>query len=218
MTMIKLEEDRQFLIDQSSERNMIMTTLDKKLAGMQERVSERQKEVQARKERTSADEDAASLTSKILSAEPTPLSSPDRSSSNSEVRIMVPIAAALGEVASSLSISHFTVHKVRKKDRSAFIDVVAKNYARKYPITIHWDSKILPDIMGIEIVDRLPVIVSGDGKKNSLELKKNATEAIYKILEQWDLVNQAIDMSFGTTSVNTIHLSGTCTLLEGKIG
>ncbi|GBN87179.1 hypothetical protein AVEN_118181-1, partial [Araneus ventricosus] len=84
MTMIKLEEDRQFLIDQRSERNMIMTTLDKKLAGMQERVSERQKEVQARKERASADEDAAFSTSKILSAEAAPLSSPDKSSSNSE--------------------------------------------------------------------------------------------------------------------------------------
>lgn len=52
MTMIKLEEDRKFLIDQRSERNMIMTTLDKKLAGMQERVSERQREVQARKEKS----------------------------------------------------------------------------------------------------------------------------------------------------------------------
>ncbi|GBM78676.1 hypothetical protein AVEN_178196-2-1, partial [Araneus ventricosus] len=41
MTMIKLEEERKFLIDQHSERNMIMKTLDKKLAGMQERVSER---------------------------------------------------------------------------------------------------------------------------------------------------------------------------------
>ncbi|GBN98372.1 hypothetical protein AVEN_2188-1 [Araneus ventricosus] len=44
MTMIKFEEDRKFLIDQRSERNMIMTALDKKLAGMQERVSERQRE------------------------------------------------------------------------------------------------------------------------------------------------------------------------------
>ncbi|GBN03151.1 hypothetical protein AVEN_78167-1 [Araneus ventricosus] len=35
MTMIKLEEDLKFVIDQRSERNTIMTTLDKKLVGMQ---------------------------------------------------------------------------------------------------------------------------------------------------------------------------------------
>ncbi|GBM88818.1 hypothetical protein AVEN_104101-1, partial [Araneus ventricosus] len=68
---------------------------------------------------------------------------------------MVPIAAALGEDGSSLSISRSTVHRVRKKARSEFVDVVAKNYAPKYHITIHWYTKILLDIVGIEIVDRL---------------------------------------------------------------
>ncbi|GBM82832.1 hypothetical protein AVEN_180919-1 [Araneus ventricosus] len=134
MTMIKLEEDRKFLMDQHCERNMIMSTLDKKLAGMQDRVSEHQREIQARKERASADDNAASSTSKILSA--APLSSPDKSSSNSE------------------SDEEFV-----------------PNYTSKYPITIHWDIKILPDIVGIEIVYHLPVIVSGYGEENSLEFQ-----------------------------------------------
>ncbi|GBM68067.1 hypothetical protein AVEN_66739-1 [Araneus ventricosus] len=51
MSMIKFEEGRKFLIDQRSERNMILRTLDKKLAAMQDRVSEHQREVLARKER-----------------------------------------------------------------------------------------------------------------------------------------------------------------------
>ncbi|GBM78677.1 hypothetical protein AVEN_178197-1 [Araneus ventricosus] len=80
---------------------------------------------------------------------------------------MVPIAAALGEDTSSLSISHSTVHRVRKKGRSESVDVIAKNYAPKYPIIIHWDSKILPYIVGIEIVHHLPVIVSGDGGRKT---------------------------------------------------
>ncbi|GBM34689.1 hypothetical protein AVEN_191844-1 [Araneus ventricosus] len=110
---------------------------------------------------------------------------------------MVPIAAALGEDASLLSIFRSTVHR---------------------------DSKILPNIVGIEIVDRLPVTVSRDGEELPGFPKlphgngKNAAEAIYKILEQWDLLNQVIAMSLDTTSINTGHLNGTCTLLEGKIG
>ncbi|GBN80863.1 hypothetical protein AVEN_14339-1 [Araneus ventricosus] len=47
---------------------------------------------------------------------------------------------------------------------------------------------------------------------------KNAAEAIYKILEEWDLLDQVIAMSFDTTSVNTGHLNGTCTVLLDKIG
>ncbi|GBO14627.1 hypothetical protein AVEN_76235-1 [Araneus ventricosus] len=125
--MIKLEEDRKFLIDHRSERNMIITTLDKKLAAMQERISERQRELEAKKERASADDDAASSTSKILSEHQ--LSSPDKSCSNSE-----------GE------------------------EEFVPNYTSICLITIHWDIKIFPDIVGIEIVDRLPVIVSVDGE------------------------------------------------------
>ncbi|GBM72675.1 hypothetical protein AVEN_213174-1 [Araneus ventricosus] len=81
-------------------------------------------------------------------------------------------AAALGEDASSLSISRSTVHRVRKKARREFVDVVAKNYAPKHPLTIHWGTKILPNIVGVEIVDRLPVIVSGDREEKLLGVPK----------------------------------------------
>jgi len=30
-------------------------------------------------------------------------------------------------------------------------------------MTIHWDSKMIPDIYGNDVVDRLPIIASGLG-------------------------------------------------------
>ncbi|GBN30098.1 hypothetical protein AVEN_114062-1 [Araneus ventricosus] len=64
--------------------------------------------------------------------------------------------------------------------------------------------------VGEEKLLGVPELPSGTGK--------NAAEAIYKILEEWDLVDQVIAMSFDTTSVNTGHLNGTCTVLLDKIG
>ena len=80
----------------------------------------------------------------------------------------MPVAAALGEDSSSLSISRSTVRRERKNARTEFVDEVAKNFTPKYPTIIHWDSKILPDIVGKEVVDRLTIIASGDGEEKLL--------------------------------------------------
>jgi len=42
------------------------------------------------------------------------------------------------------------------------------------PIVVHWDGKILPEIFGQGKVDRLPVLVSGDGTKKLLGVPKLA--------------------------------------------
>ncbi|GBM93565.1 hypothetical protein AVEN_3031-1 [Araneus ventricosus] len=60
---------------------------------MQERVLERQREVQGRKERASADDTAASSTSKILSAAAKSLSSPDKTSNSEGEEGFVPYFA-----------------------------------------------------------------------------------------------------------------------------
>ncbi|KAF0708425.1 Uncharacterized protein FWK35_00031509, partial [Aphis craccivora] len=40
------------------------------------------------------------------------------------------------------------------------------------PLTVHWDGKILPDITGKDNVDRLPILVSGDGVSKLLSVPK----------------------------------------------
>lgn len=82
------------------------------------------------------------------------------------------IAIALGEDSSSLSISRSIVQRrVRKKIRKEFADVVAKHYTLKYPVIIHRDGKILPDIADGKIVDCLPFTASGDEEENFLEIR-----------------------------------------------
>lgn len=62
---------------------------------------------------------------------------------------------------------------------------------------MHWDGKILPEIIGTEKVDRLPIAVSGDGKEQLLAIPKLASgtgersaQAIFDTLQEWDLVDK----------------------------
>ncbi|GBM97998.1 hypothetical protein AVEN_98534-1 [Araneus ventricosus] len=83
------------------------------------------------KHETDSQEQNVALQKKLFTQRVTSALDRNKVSDLKAVRIMVPIEASLGEDTSSLSISRSTVHKVRKKARSEFVDVVAKNYSPK---------------------------------------------------------------------------------------
>jgi len=149
----------------------------------------------------------------------------NKTSDREAVRLMVPFAAALGHEPSSLPLSRSTIHRMRQQARKEFAEAAVMEYNPCYPIVVHWDGKILPEICGQGKVDRLPVLVSGDGTEKLLGVPKLAAgtgdqeaEAVYSLLKQWGLVDKVQAMSFDTTSGNTGRLNGACTLLEKKIG
>ena len=90
---------------------------------------------------------------------------------------------------------------------------------------MHWDGKLLPDLTGKEKVDRLPVLVSGEGtmKLLSVPLLPSGTgtaiaNAVFASLDDWGLTNRVQGMSFDTTASNTGHTLGACTFLQQKLG
>jgi len=137
---------------------------------------------------------------------------------------MVPIAAALGFLTSSLPLSRSNVHCMRHKTQREFAEATAMEYNPCCPIVVHWDGKILPEICRQGKVDCLPILVSGDGTEKLLGVPKLAltgeqeADAVYSLLKQWRLVDKVQAMSFDTTSGNTGRLNGACTLLEKKLG
>jgi hypothetical protein len=65
------------------------------------------------------------------------------------------------------------------------------------PLVIHWDGKILPAIFGEGSVDRLPVLVSGDGMDKLLGVPKVSSgtgeieaNAVYKLVVEWQLIER----------------------------
>ncbi|XP_011704858.1 PREDICTED: uncharacterized protein LOC105460119, partial [Wasmannia auropunctata] len=92
-------------------------------------------------------------------------------------------------------------------------------------ITVHWDGKMLPALMGKEQVDRLPVLISYKGSEKLLGIpaissgtgNKQAC-AVYELLNEWELCDKVQALCFDTTASNTGCLQGASVLLEQKIG
>jgi len=135
----------------------------------------------------------------------------NKTSDREAVRLMIPIAAAPYPCHAAL----FTV-----RDRK-----LERKYNPCFPVVVHWDGNILPEIFGRGKVDRLPILVSGDVTEKLLGVPKltagtgeQEAEAVFGLLNQWRLVDKVQAMSVDTTAGNTGHLNGACTLLEKKMG
>lgn len=83
---------------------------------------------------------------------------------------------------------------------------------------------MLEDISGQEVVDRLPILVSGQSVDQLLGVPKiesgsgelTAT-AVYKTVSSRGIADKIKSMSFDTTAVNTGTRNGACVLLEQKM-
>ena len=84
--------------------------------------------------------------------------------------------------------------------------------------------KLLPDITGKDIVDRLPVFISHENGEQLLGVPKieSATsaemvDAVHELLTDWNLLEQAKAFCFDTTNSNTGRVKGAAKLLEVKL-
>jgi hypothetical protein len=91
-------------------------------------------------------------------------------------------------------------------------------------LTVHWDGKILEDITGNEVVDRLPVLISGSGENQLLSVPKidhgtgkDSANAVHQAVSDWNLTDKVKGMCFDTTASNTGRKNGACVLLEQKM-
>lgn len=103
--------------------------------------------------------------------------------------------------------------------KSKFIDLNL-NYG-----IVHWDSKILPTLVGKEKCDRLPVVVTALKTEQLLGVPHLSSgtgseicSAVYDELENWGLLEKIQGFVFDTTAPNSGRLNGACVLLEQKLG
>lgn len=64
---------------------------------------------------------------------------------------------------------------------------------------MHWDGKLLEDLSGRQVVDRLPIIVSGQGVDQLLGAPKLVSgtgaalaDATFDTLEDWNLTSKVV--------------------------
>lgn len=144
-------------------------------------------------------------------------------SDRNAVRIISATAEALGENIAMLAVSRSTVRNRRKQfrsERAAVIKSLFQN-SKFEGAVLHWDGKLLPDLLKKDKVDRIAILVSCGGEEQligvpGLENSKGNTQAraIFTEVNDWGLISRIEGMCFDTTSVNTGCWNGVCTFLE----
>ncbi|KAK4318004.1 hypothetical protein Pmani_010957 [Petrolisthes manimaculis] len=97
---------------------------------------------------------------------------------------------SLGQEIQPLALNRSSIRRQRQQHRKSTSEEIRDKFDPKFPLIVHWDGKLLPDLIGTGIVDRLPVLLTGKGA--------------------WDVLD--------TTSSNTGRHKGACVLLEEQFG
>ena len=148
-----------------------------------------------------------------------------QTSNRTAARILIPFANQLKEdAAGEVALSPGAIRNARHKFRFARVMELKTNFKPTVPLTLHWDGKMMTDLTGREVIDRLPILVSGAGVMKLLAVPKLRTStadatatAIMDTVDDWELADRVRAFCFDTTAVNTGRVKGACVLLEQKL-
>ncbi|XP_065679988.1 uncharacterized protein LOC124806701 [Hydra vulgaris] len=119
-----------------------------------------------------------------------------------------------GQNPSELALNRWSIRRNRMKHRDETILKLKESFGeniRDVPLVVHWNGKLLPDISEKhEKIDRLPILVSGQGVERLLNVPKlpNGTgeamaNAVVTAIYDWNLAENIKAMSFDTTASNS---------------
>lgn len=139
--------------------------------------------------------------------------------------ILAATAETIGLNTSEIALNKETIRRMRRTHRENIAKEIRQDFQPEVALTVHWDGKILSELMSKESVDRLAVLVSGEGVMKLLGVPKltrgtgeEQANAIFQLLNEWNIVNRVNFMCFDTTASNTGIKRGACTILQQKIG
>lgn len=147
----------------------------------------------------------------------------DRTKMSDRKAMMVVTATAqsLGHNVEDIALNHSSIRRLRQQHRTVGASNLKEAFRADQSLVVHWDGKLIPDLIGKEKVDRLPVFVSGMGTSQLLTVAKLPTgtgqaqaDAVTAALRDWRVDTQVQAMCFDTTSSNTGRLNGACVLIE----
>lgn len=145
-------------------------------------------------------------------------------SNRSATYLVAETARSLGHEVNDLAINRESIRKARLKHRKQIAQTVKSNFDPAVPLVIHWDGKMLPDITGNELVERLPVLVSGYEVEQLLGVPKlpNGTgeaisSAVLTMVQEWRIESQVKAICFDTTAANTGRINGACGAIEAGL-
>ena len=131
---------------------------------------------------------------------------------------------SLGHDPQKFVLNKESIRLARCQHRENIAADIQASFKPDVPLTVDWDSKILPRLTSKETIDRLAVIVSEECvmKLLGVPMLPNGTgeaqaSATFETLQDWNLTDRVHFISFDTTASNTGLKSGTCLLLEQNL-
>jgi len=139
--------------------------------------------------------------------------------------VLTEAAKSLGHQTEDIAVNRMSIHRQRKQHRGKFVEEFKARFPGKIHLIVHWDGKLLENLTSKQHVDRLPVIVTGDGGFSQLlgvpRIASGTGEAqasaVKCVLEEWHLCERVGGLCFDTTASNTGKKAGACALLEQKL-
>ena len=138
------------------------------------------------------------------------------------VHIIFNTTKSLGQNMSKLNLNCSSIRRKHIHHHSSKSLEILSNFKSNPSLTVHWDSKLMKHLTGQTFVDRLPVLVSGNGISQLLAIAKIPSStgdlqanAVVKTLKHWNIADVVYAICFDTTSSNTGCYSGACIKIEG---
>lgn len=144
-------------------------------------------------------------------------------SDRNAVHLFIATAEALGNNVNELIVNRSSIRRSRIKYRKERAEKIRRDYnlTRDDAVVIHWDGKLLPNLTGKGLVDRLPIIASVNGREQLLGVPaltsgtgREQANAVYQTLVDWCLDENVQALCSDTTASNTGRLNGACVLIE----
>ncbi|GBP51859.1 Retrovirus-related Pol polyprotein from transposon TNT 1-94 [Eumeta japonica] len=139
--------------------------------------------------------------------------------------IITAVLSSVGIKVEETTLSYRTIQRARMIVRKEIAVGLKNDFKSHDKYVIHWDGKLLQDIVGSKSVDRLSVLLTAFGVEQLLGVPKmdsesaqNQTTAILRTLDEWGLSRYVKAMCFDTTAVNTGIHNGTCVEIEKALG
>jgi hypothetical protein len=130
-----------------------------------------------------------------------------------------------GATVDDFSLSISTAFRQRQEQRTLLAKEIKNQFMKNKPpfVVVHWDGKLVEKLTGTKN-DRIAIIVSGKPTLDSSKLlgvpiSPDSTgfsqkTVVMDALNEWQLVDQVVGLSFDTNASNTGAFRGSATLIE----
>lgn len=147
-------------------------------------------------------------------------------SDRKSVHLIIAIAQSLGQDVNSLVVNRTSIHNYREKLRECKAQNIKKVFkdVQLKATVLHWDGKLLQNLVKREILDRLPVVITDGSEEQMLgipELESGSgaaqVDAIHEVLDDWGLCDRIKALCCDTTASNLGQWKGAAVLMEKKL-